>query len=881
MNGEIPTPFRLQTSLENVQEFRVESNGYPAELGTGTGGQVNVVTKSGSNLFRGSAFEYLRSDKLDAPNSFDTSAGLPKSLLKQHQFGGSIGGPIVKDKAFFFGSYETYRLDAGINWIEAVPSAGAWARAVPAIAALRSGFTALGAIILPGASANADFDIAQLQATQQVRENAFNGRFDIRATDTWSAYVRFSHDQGTSDQPEGVTGRVVHITDNPSNAVFHVQGTLSDKTVNEFKIGYNAAPTNIVGQAPVINGIDFNTIALNLSGSVANTGIAGQGSSSGIAVPGGLVRANSATNGHGQPYDPYSLTVGDAVSRLMGNHFAKLGGEVRMIRMSTDRIGGTTYTYPNLNAFLANTPQSIQYLGDVSEPSIFNGGATGERNIRQNYFVAFAQDEWRVRPNFTLNYGVRYDYYSPLAEANNLIVKFNIETGKIDPNTTPLYASDKGNFQPRLSATYAPSAKTLIRAGVGMFVGPGQTEDQIQPVESDRISSTLSAGAFPIDVNLLRANFANNPNTRAYQPHAYANEYTIPERIYQYTLSVQRELPGNMVATGAYVGSQGRNLFLRSVANNVTQVVTNPNPASAAFVIREFSIVQRDASGAITGVQNPFAEVDYKTSGGHDAYNSMQLSLTRRSSKGITLNAQYTLSKSYGTTGGSNEAQTAANNARTLDQFEYDLGYNAFDVRHTFNLSAVYENRGWQVAGIVNARSGLPVNVGIVRPDVVYVDGAGQLLPQPRGRTDGRHQYAWRRRLAQRAPPRCRAWRRPVHRERRARLLESGGLCHAGARHVRQPRTQFDSRTELPAGRPAHRQAAADCRPLEHRAQDGSVQPVQRRQLREPGRHAANRDSDDRVERSEQSAARPGVHAGRRRPRRTPPWLCDSVAKTL
>src|SRR5205823_3316498 len=159
---------------------------------------------------------------------------------------------------------------------------------------------------------------------------------------------RVLHDQGTNDQPEGVTGRVVHITDNPSNAVFNMQGALSDRTVNELKVGYNAAPTRINGVAPVVNGIDLSNIVINLSGSVANTGIAGQGASSGIAVPGGLVRANSATNGRGQPYDPYSVTVSDAVSRVMGTHFAKMGAELRAIRMSTDRIGGTTYTFANL-----------------------------------------------------------------------------------------------------------------------------------------------------------------------------------------------------------------------------------------------------------------------------------------------------------------------------------------------------------------------------------------------------------------------------------------------------------------------------------------------------------------------------------------------------
>ena len=753
LNGEIPTPFKLQASLENVQEFRVESNNYPAEYGTGTGGQVSVITKSGSNAVHGTAFEYLRSDKLDAPNYFDTAAGLAKSPLKQNQYGGSLGGALAKDRAFFFGTYEGYRLDAGYNNVEAVPSASAWARAVPAIAALRPGFVDPNAVILAGKSTNPDFDIAQLQATQQVRENSFSGRVDLKVNDTWSSYVRVFHDQGTSDQPEGVSGRVVHITDNPTNAVFNLQGVLSGRTVNEFKFGYNSSPSNIVGRAPNLNGIDFNGIAINLSGSVANTGIAGQGASSGIVVPGGLVRANSATNGHAQPYDPYSLTFADSLSYVTGTHYTKFGGELRAIRMATDRIGGTTYSFANLTAFLANQASTVQYLGDLSAPSPFNNGVTGERHTRQEYYIAYAQDEWHMGSNLTLNYGLRYEYYTPLREANNEIVKFNIDTGAIDPNTTPEYFSKKDNVEPRVSLTYAPG-KTVFRSGFGIFVGPGQTEDQIQPVESDRISSTLSNVSFPIDQSALVAAFTGNPNNRSFQPRAYANDYSIPERVYQYTASVQQELPAHLAATAAYVGSQGRNLFLRSVANQITQVVTNPNPASGAIVIRQFSIPVRDAASNIVGVQNPFAEVDFKTSGGHDNYNAMMLSLTRRASNGLSLNAQYTLSRSFGDTGGSNEAQTSANNALTLDQFDYDLGYNAFDVRHTFNLSALYSIPygrgrgnpasgladallgGWDIGGIVNARSGLPIDVKIVRPDVVYRDAAGNIFTNPAlGRT--------------------------------------------------------------------------------------------------------------------------------------------------
>ncbi len=132
VGGELSSPFRLQSSLENIQEFRVESNNYPAELGTGTGGQISVVTKSGSNQFHGSIFEYLRNDALDARNTFD----MTKPALRMNQFGGSVGGPIVKDKFFFFGSYEGYRLRSGVNFIEAAPSAFAKSNAVPAVATL-------------------------------------------------------------------------------------------------------------------------------------------------------------------------------------------------------------------------------------------------------------------------------------------------------------------------------------------------------------------------------------------------------------------------------------------------------------------------------------------------------------------------------------------------------------------------------------------------------------------------------------------------------------------------------------------------------------------------------------------------------------------------
>src|SRR5258706_8324983 len=419
---------------------------------------------------------------------------------------------------------------------------------------------------------------------------------------------------------------------------------------------------------------------INLTGSVPNTGIAGQGASTGVAIPGGLVRVNSAGNGRSAPYNPYSLTFADSLSQVSGNHYIKVGGDVRAIRMSTDQQGGITYSFSNLNSFLNNTASTIQYFGDLSEPSPFNNGASGLKHIRQEYYVAYAQDEWHLAQSLTLNYGLRYDYYVPLKESDNRIVKFNIETGTLDPNTTPFYKSKKDNLQPRVSLTYSPAGRTMFKGGFGIFVGPGQTEDQIQPVEAERISTTVSNSAYPVDPAAIRLNFTANPSNRSYQPRAYSNDYTLPEKVYQYTVSMQQEVGGRMAASVAYVGSQGRNLFLRSIANRTIGVQSNG--ASAATQIREFDIVTLNADGTIATILRPFAEVDYKTSGGHDHYNAMQLSLTRRSSRGLTMNAQYTFGASKGNTGGSNEAVTANNNARALSEFGYDDGYNNFEFRH-------------------------------------------------------------------------------------------------------------------------------------------------------------------------------------------------------
>ena len=792
LNGETPSPFHLQASLENIQEFRVESNNYPAEYGTGDGGQISVITKSGSNAFHGAVYEYLRNDKFDARNFFDL--GGSKSSLRLNQFGASIGGPLAKDKLFFFAYYEGYRLRAGTNALESAPSSRF--SALPACGAgqvfptvqcvnpdvqqLLPGFHSPNAVLIqPDTSAtlgNSSLDVYQLQGLFKVREDSGGLRLDYHLTNNSVFYVRYFRDQGTNSYPEGITGRNVLITAVPQNGVAALTSAISSTLVNEAKFGFNEAITNIAGLGPTINGIDFSKIAINATGSITLSGIAGQGgSNAGLAVPGGLVRANSATNGTGAPYTPYSLSFIDNLSSTHGIHSLKFGTEVRLIRMSTDRLGGTTYSFSNVTNLINGTLSSVDDLADVSQPSPYNNGATGRLYLRQEYYVGYAQDEMKLRRNLTLNVGLRYEYYTPLREAHDRYVFFDTATGILSspdfcynpfaslqsvclPQKTTWFKSSPSNFLPRLGIAWSPFSshtgffgadRTLLRAGFGVYVGPGQTEDQLQPAESDRVWTTPSGGKYCGQASTcatsaanLTANFLTNPNNRAARFRAYDGQYTVPERVYQYSASWQQDWGSGFVSTIAYVGSQGRNLFLRNIANRIVAVRTN-TANGAAIPIRQFDI---DCNGVTplpgtptagcpatpnpNTVLHPYSEIDFKSSGGYDSYNALQTQLLRRFRAGLTLSGDYTFARSYGDSGGSNEALTTANPY----DYNFDRGYTIFDVRHSGNVSALYQlpiarNRhgfvgavvgNWEVGTIVNARSGLPVPVQITRPDTVF-----------------------------------------------------------------------------------------------------------------------------------------------------------------
>jgi carboxypeptidase family protein len=736
LDGEVSTGFRLQASLESVAEFQVQSSNYPAEYGTGTAGQISVVTKSGGNEFHGGLFEFFRNDALDARNFFDGLAplSLSKNPLRLNQYGGSVGGAIIKDKLFFFASQESLRQRAGVNTFGSVPSLSARARAVPSIQPLVKGYP-VGQVT----TTNPDLDIAQAEFNTSIDEYFGSFRLDYRVNDKYSMYLRYSRDQGYLRAPLDVSGASQIVTAVPQNVVYTLQQILKPTVVNEFKVGVNDNKTRIAGVAQPISGVDTSAFSISFTGGVAIPGIGGQGASAGASVLGNLIRANSSQNGRFEPYTGYTLGIIDNLSVIRNAHAFKFGFEARPIHLWSDRQGGTTYTFPSVTALLANTPSQIQVLGDVSSPDPFNNNATGNRLVTQYYLIGYAQDEWKIRPNFTMSYGLRYEYYSVLHEDKNRFVLFNANTGQVAcgntaicslPNTMPWYHSSKLNFGPRLAFTWSPDRfknKTVFRIGAGYYYGPGQTEDQVQPIDSDRASRTLTSGiAFPVDPKQVLAGYNVSDPNLGYQPRAYGAGYRIPEKILSYTASWQQSLPSNAVLTVAYVGSQGRNLFLRSWTNGIVGVTMNQTTGAGSAVLQ---------------FGNRFAQIDYKTSGGTDHYDSLQTTLNRRFSKGLTAGLQWTYGHSIGDTGGSNEAQTTQNPFN----FQQDRGNNAFDVRHSVNFSALYElpvhlnSRaaqsllgGWEVGGIVNARTGLPIDVTISRPDLAYqVVSTGQYVSAP------------------------------------------------------------------------------------------------------------------------------------------------------
>ena len=699
--------FRLQTSMEAVAEFRVNSGLAPAESGLGAGGNITVVSKSGSNRFKGSLFEFKRDDSLDSASQYDHK----KQNLQVDQFGGSLGGPMFRNKTFFFGSYEGLRQKTGLSFTEAVPSAEARRRILAgepvgsgagqsadrtrAVASLLGGFPA-GQV----ATANPLVDLATLESQADQKENTISARVDHRFSDAVSAYVRYNFSSGRVDTPDRtVTPRRVLAKQTPANFVANLQQIFGSNVINEFKVGVNRPKTSAEAFGPS----GYDPVGVSLSGNFTSSSIDARGNT-GIARSGLLIRATSASTTTGSLFDPMSVSFNNATTWTAGAHTVKFGAEYRRIASEFQFLGSTEISYNSINDFIDNRPAQVA----VSQDSpVFTP--------QQWYGIGFLQDSWRVNDRLTLELGLRYDYYSVVKEKDDLARPFFVEENNFGAVGDGFYDADKNNFSPRLSAAYQLNDKTAIRAGFGLFYGPGQFEDRIQPIENSiaraRVQTADIANnglQYPVPASQLR----DLLSLRGYT-HKYPNEYNV-----QYGASLSRELPGSINLTVGYTGSQGKDMFLRGVGNVL-------DPVTRVRLVPNYGQIDFKTAGCVDDLELGGV---YATKGcGTATYDALQVSASRRFRSGLSGGLQYQFSRNRGTTQGSNEAATAQN---TFD-FASENGINPQDIPHTFNGSLTYElpfdglwKGGWRVGTIVNARTGVPLNVTINRPDNVAVNGA-------------------------------------------------------------------------------------------------------------------------------------------------------------
>jgi len=530
---------------------------------------------------------------------------------------------------------------------------------------------------------------------------------------------------------------------------FGFNQTRAESTVERLNSANHTLEQSLIATTGAINVQDLPLIP-SLEGQVPTVS---------IATPGGL----HPSLGRGLYLKPQSYSAIYDYSRLLTSnkrHELYAGVEARFIRFNFDRLGGLTYTFPNIAALRAGTPGRVVYASDLSGASPFNQG-TGRRQARQEFYMGYVQvvSQFRdpgtkdLEPAITFHYGVRYDHFGRARERDNRSIAIDPLTGaELPPGT--FYRVDHANIQPRAGVSYrfgndGGDRYTVLRAGIGLYSGVPRISDLTLPIESDRFSTGIEGGSFPILPFEVVRGFNENKLTRQFQPLAFAKDFSPLERSLKWDVRLTRSHKGYDFSA-YYIGSITRNLALANFANRIINVQTNADPTKAAVVVREFDVIDGNL------VSKPFGEFFYRRGGGRSSFNALTVQIARDTGDAFRTNApwgkawlkaplsnfvvKYTLGRSVGNASGSIMSNP-------LDP-DADFGNNSGVPRHSFVWTTAYELwrvtevnpdnfwLGWKLSSNLRVTSGLPVTVRIQRPDVVYVDGSGNVFTQPAaGRT--------------------------------------------------------------------------------------------------------------------------------------------------
>ena len=754
-------------SIDSIQEFQVQTNNYAAEYGRSSGSIVNLVTKSGTNQIHGSAYEFFRNNALDARNFFaDPNFSAPE--LRLNQFGGTIGGPIQKDKTFFFGNYEGFRQVAGITSLTNVPTD-----------AQRSGL-----FFNPNTGQTQQVTVNPISAqlftlfpepnTTQPGGNFVASPNLTNSTDQYLIKIDHHLEHGMLTARYSYTGATIFFPFQPGQGVTAIPGYgvndkestqlgslgytwfISPASLNEFRFGF----TRVTGFTSNQPGAQAATYGFN-TGWPAGSPM-GLGNIPNITFSGGLVSGVSATSNLGStgnnPAGNWinTLQFVDNFSHVTPRHEFKFGGEARNIRDNrvydlffNGQLGYTGTVNPEgipnpLVDFAEGLPSSsLQFVG--------NSG----RSYRTSSFDFFAQDKFKLRPNLTLTYGLRYELNTVLHDATGRSSTWrpNLFTTYLPPNADQtnlaqlqlsgiatqsqlggLYNGDHNNFAPRIGIAWAlgPTQSTVLRAGYGIFYDtvfgniPGNV--MLNPpflpdyyIPNPPFPASFGPSGFPV----ITVTAANLPT-----PYSQA-----------WNLDVQHQLPGKMLLDVAYVGTTGTHLprFVQIDQAYITQAqvnaLTNPDivtrmnilgipPPAQQFLLQHIDQMPTIIRGPYFGFAQIFQAQDSMSSN----YNGLQVKLDKQLSHGLTFGAAYTYSKSIDSA--SDFFGSGANGTTIFPQNNYDTaaekGLSDFDIRHRFVFNYIYSipslknlwqaipervGGGWQISGIVTAQTGQPFSV--------------------------------------------------------------------------------------------------------------------------------------------------------------------------
>lgn len=704
-------------SVDAMQEFRIQTSTFAPEFGRTPGGQISIVTRSGTNQFQGSAFDYFRNDALDANdwfNGYTNNPSLPKAEERQNDFGGTLGGPILKDRTFFFFSYEGLRLRLPQTSLSTVPDVNARQNAILAIQPFLNAYPAPNGPEILDQNGNPT-GTAAFNASYSNRSSldAASLRVDHKLSDKVTLFGRYNYAPSELVQRPGIDSgtalSVVNTNRIPTQtATLGVTWVVSRLLTNDLRANYSR-----VSSSQTYSLDDFGGATPFISSAV---GLPSPYISSNSYVSFGIIGLNNyilETGGAGSNLQRQFNLV-DSLSLQRGSHSLKFGADYRRL---TPSLGPPAYSQNAFFLGVSDAESGQLYFGSVISQS-------GVPLILQNLGL-FAQDTWRVHPHLTLTYGLRWDVdFTPKTSSSPglaAVVNFNDPaTLALAPPGTPEFSTRYGNFAPRIGLAYQLYHKTawesVLRGGWGLFYDLATTQLNVGTYYYPFGNIGYFSGQFPLEPPVAPPPIsASNPTILALDPHL-ESPYT-----QEWNLAIEQSLGAAQSLSISYVGAAGRHLLL---SEDISE--PNPNVANAALV------------------------GNYGTSD----YDALQVQFRRRLSLGLQALASYQWGHSIDT------GSTGAGGLYYSDYYSRQLGANAnrgpsdFDVRNSASFALTYDIpspkvnafvnavlRHWSTENVFQARSAPPVDVNYyynytfagahiaIRPDVapgipLYLYGA-------------------------------------------------------------------------------------------------------------------------------------------------------------